>query len=71
MALKTGVSVAKTETSWLCPYQAGVSVAKTEAHLNVQGIFIIELVVIFSPVSMTTRSRDSLGAILDKKIKSF
>ena len=39
-------------------------------HLNFQGIFIIEKVVIFSPVFMT-RSCDSLAAILDKKIKAF
>ena len=34
-------------------------------------MFIIEKVVISSPVSMTTGSCDSLAAILDKKIKVF
>ena len=42
-----------------------------KSHLNFQEIFIIDLVEISSPVSMTTRSRDSLAAILDKKYKSF
>ena len=38
---------------------------------NLSHVFMIRSIVIYNFVSVTTRSRDSLAAILDTKIKAF
>ena len=42
-----------------------------QSQSNLSHVFMTRSIVIYSFVSVTTRSRDPLAAILDKKIKDF